>query len=762
MSGASRLFRSPAGLDGTSSEDCETDSEEESQSVENSGGCFAKALLSVLDHRGSDFLLYRDYLEAFTGSDPDARFLGLSSRPYLTDQLAEHFFKLGSPSTEPQLFSFFSSSCLTRLSRLLDAELVVYRSVGRQLPFPYYDCRPLLEKTQVGGRPVKTVLFRTGRAWKDCSLSLCDHPEILDRMFRDQMTSSNSWTVLSPGSRFEIWIGDLAGSLERCLIAGRGLEPSDLSGQPLPRVFYPSEFITSSRDLSLELWLRWQTPVLLTCCTFASFTKADLKKGWLGAHKLDLLFEQCKLKFNVVAYVNSLGSALESVKAFGDLSAVPVVAIWGGGVCCMLSEKFAQQVRQSFYVTHGTGERVCNKKVSSFEPPTQESLLAAQRKKSRGRRQNTCSKKKIKKCQCSVCSGSSDYNLNMSESGPEKLITTSYTLRELLDMMGLWLREEGEKEKDSLLATPELLDRISELSVASMDIESRTQSLQAQKPGPGDGVKYADIDTAALENHSQCVQIPVMMAHMDGLSQTSSDEALSREGIFHVTDDSEAAVRLMMKQYLEWILKRQVACAREKMNLLRPYFELLERYRQRYFDFCQQWKEQDEANFQKEENDLRQRYSQRADDDDDAAARQENKDEEDQLAWSWDKFVSGQEAAGGSRASRDPSKEEEESEDADEDYDNSAFLYRTTLQSLLRSRPFCLLNPVQQQELKKSLGSDRAEPATSGGVTDALTRKKHRDFYQLAVRAWFHTIPGMLEKALHRAVDDYIIFSFYG
>jgi len=116
-------------------------------------------------------------------------------------------------------------------------------------------------------------------------------------------------------------------------------------------------------------------------------------------------------------------------------------------------------------------------------------------------------------CECKDCSESTDYDHNMSKAGPELLTTVTHRLSELLVQAGLW---EGDK-------TEKLLDELCKLSLASMDIESRTISLDQKSPKIGSNVPYAEINSAGLlPSHPVKIQKPLMIAHTDGILRERS------------------------------------------------------------------------------------------------------------------------------------------------------------------------------------------------------------------------------------------------
>jgi len=110
---------------------------------------------------------------------------------------------------------------------------------------------------------------------------------------------------------------------------------------------------------------------------------------------------------------------------------------------------------------------------------------------------------------------STDYDYNMSKAGPEKLISAPHCLGQMLRQAGLW---EGEK-------TDKILERLCELSLASMDIESRTVDLDNRNPKPGKQMDYAEVNSSGLvDSHPLKVQKPLMIAHVDALARERAEK----------------------------------------------------------------------------------------------------------------------------------------------------------------------------------------------------------------------------------------------
>jgi hypothetical protein len=146
----------------------------------------------------------------------------------------------------------------------------------------------------------------------------------------------------------------------------------------------------------------------------------------------------------------------------------------------------------------------------------------------------------------------------MMKSGPEKLFKTKLSLSQALRALGEF-NAENEKRIDSLC----------ELSVASMDIESRTVELDLSPPN------NACIGSEPSPAYVKKIQKPVMIAHQDSLSGVIT---------FQAEDNSEEAIYSMMSLYWKKILELKLECVKAKKKEAEPLYEIFARYEKSLFE----------------------------------------------------------------------------------------------------------------------------------------------------------------------------------
>ena len=337
-----------------------------------------------------------------------------------------------------------------------------------------------------------------------------------------------------------------------------------------------SDFVNANR---FHLAERWQevtntSVILVTFVRLAGRSVANPR----------LLMTAKKTKFITLAVVPQFSECFESSRNpmvdHPDLvkKNSRVICIYGDCIVGELSEPFRSAVVEKHQKTAGEKERLSNR--AEMHPgvekrlPTafvEEAKLAKKQKKFK-----RAGDSYIKRCTCDLCR-SPEYENNMAKSGPERLCTTPYTIRELLQLL-------GQLDTDMNL----LIEKMCDLSVASMDIESRTMPLSMGGPRPGPKVVYPEVSTPILEGHSQKMQKPIMIAHTDA---GTIDLQGAERWCETAADDSEHAIFVMFERYWDFVEKRRIAATEQKMALAQPLIDLVNRYKQAYQEYAQRWSE---------------------------------------------------------------------------------------------------------------------------------------------------------------------------
>jgi hypothetical protein len=138
----------------------------------------------------------------------------------------------------------------------------------------------------------------------------------------------------------------------------------------------------------------------------------------------------------------------------------------------------------------------------------------------------------------------------MDRSGPEKLYKTDLMLRQILQVLGE-LTPDNEA----------IIDQMCRLSMASMDIESRTVQVDLRHPEVFTVLTEKNDGPSLMgcQAHVKKIQKPIMIAHQDELT----------EGVIHFTaeNDSEEAIYSMMSKYWAQVMACQMECQEKKRQL---------------------------------------------------------------------------------------------------------------------------------------------------------------------------------------------------
>ena len=516
----------------------------------------SKALLSSLAFPKSALDLYAEYFRPFCIVDDDNNLSALQRRGGLERKVRDSMFEKDLPLKDPAFFSFSSHHDVNRLAALLGLEIVIYFT-NSLAKFTWLDIFHDFRSLGSTLRPRKTVYFvvTTDKELAKLEFSLDHLFEGLSctfslsefrTTFSDDFNSGFGSDEILKAASFLLSLPDpdikLPGGAEALLEASTEIKP-------------PSRI----SNLGVQLYSLWKEKIL-----FVSYCRLLVPKGSLTKLR--------KPKSRYFSTLLIVGPACKSMKELRLEEATKVVCIFGGGNVCLLNPDHSSAVVAACLETNErdrptAGNFLKISKVSRAE-------TAAESEKKKAEKKPTRADLKEKICKCDTCTSKS-FNDNMSKAGPERLCVTPYSIRELLQLL-------GQDTKTNL----DIVERMCELSVASMDIESRTLPVHLNPPQFSSHLPYSQIDTAHLGAHYKKVQKPLMISHVDGL--TFLLPASKRLTLTVASDDEESCYE-MMKKYWNEVLRLQNACRLEKLKISAPLLKLVNKYKKAYFDECSKW-----------------------------------------------------------------------------------------------------------------------------------------------------------------------------
>lgn len=210
---------------------------------------------------------------------------------------------------------------------------------------------------------------------------------------------------------------------------------------------------------------------------------------------------------------------------------------------------------------------------------THEEFLKAQEERNSKKKYRPKNITKI--CSCKLCSATTTFDTNMNLAGPEQLCKTKWLLRDLLNLLGF-----------NSLEMLDIVEKLSELSVASFDIESRTVSLDMHN-----FANDVNIDNSNLQKSKdffkgcavEAIQKPCMLAYSDKLDEKIPTDNNNKLTFFECETDLEADIFSMFKSFWNYLEKRQKTLIEEKRKIAHPILKIIERLEAEHSDFCGQW-----------------------------------------------------------------------------------------------------------------------------------------------------------------------------
>lgn len=601
------------------------------------GRCLTKALLDSLSDDGeSGFEVYYKYLDTSLLFDEDVNFSALSRFGHASKSIVSRYqYRLSEPAEEPAHFSFFSQHDVNRLSTLCGREIVIYsyddrRRVGRipahldpQFWKAHFDPVVGLENpAELHRRRSRLTVFhdfrslemrQDGEQPRAFYLVTCKTPRRLFRLPDDSDLDEHvsAWFGDPDGRKADARSDDGRDDfLAACDLALSPDAPLDRSRRDVV-VSRPSDFLASDRPYLYNHWmerfaLRGEDASAPGCFIVVTFCRLAGKSPLVRSNALP---PGRNFRFITLAVASPRSDAANVDEADFVTPDTVVLCIFADRFVCRLSETYRLAVAVSHLHAKGLKERLLNRTNFSgvakvlTEEQREEARQAEVEKERRRREQGKKPKKpkaerasdKIKKkCRCGDCR-SNLYSSNMSRAGPERLCSSPYTARELLRLLGMLDKE-----------STTLIERLLELSIAAMDLESQTRPLEMEGPLPGPGIFYPEIAGPILEGHVKKVQRPIMIGHTDALTRERGERWRDT-----VDDDSVSAVFSMFARYWLRVSRLHRQSRDLKLKTAESLMEATANYQRAFYAYSDRWsqfsREERAELFRQEQEDLCQR-----------------------------------------------------------------------------------------------------------------------------------------------------------
>lgn len=566
--------------------------------------CLSKAVLETCCPPLSAESVYAEYFKPFTLVDEETNLSCLKSRPNQEVKIRNSMFHPRQPTEEPAFFTFNSHADINRLAQLIGKNIVIYFTNESWSFFEiYHDFRAF------NNNLVSVNLDEEEEDGNDGEGSSQTPP----------LTSSQKWKIMRARNKAEK-IG-----VFYVLTASRKLYKfdhclDDLLDTSCP--FFASEFwrmrINHSEDdygvlLSQVLQLQ-PPPFAISSICELTFRLKDLWTLW---EKKVILVNFCRLNFNqknadkfVVrrqnpkySYFFNLGVIAPQPHEIEESSVSSLqleefetcVCFYGNTFACELKDAYRKEVIAQYKKTSRRDKPASSNfaRIPKVSLDEQRKALAIELRKKQLKRKFPASQqdpdddattsKKGRLCSCSTCS-SEEYNLNMNQRGPERLCTYTLDIAELLYFLGADTPENAS-----------IIEQLSELSVASMDIESMTVQVHLEPPVQQiGGISYGTIDQASLEGHFKKVQKPIMIAHTDKLT-TEGGLIVDDVVVFTAASDAEEDLYAMMRSYWAHVKRQKTIATSAKKAIAQPLLELIRAYKLTHFDVYNSWCERQQV-----------------------------------------------------------------------------------------------------------------------------------------------------------------------
>ena len=552
----------------------------------------SKALLNSLSlDRKSGFEIYKKYFLKFCLVEEEVNVCCFQRSSGAEKRIRKKLYNQNVPQADPAFFNFFSHFDVNRVSKACNKEIVIYSaphiSSSIKSASVLHDFRHV--RSTEWSQKAETFYYLF--TYKDLKLyqldsSLASQIHISDPFFAIRRQTNDSYLQASSSpTKSDINYAQLIEDHLDLDQLNKSIE--------LPKV---SE-AKCLDDFSEQLYNRWKKKILIVA--FARL----LKKGNWERKKL---FSDCYFAtLGLIAPISGAASAnskkfstrltgrKRSRKEMEDKDEdedeeIMVISLWNKNQVSLLKPEFSRQLIDRHFDTTGLKERRTHRlgffgsrKISEEQRLEAKKIWSEKRdERARQRRKEFragkigYTKKSVTRlCRCKICR-SCQFDENMAPSGPEQLCTTEYSLSNCLQMLGA-LDANAIRN----------IDLMCRLSIASMDIESKTVDVDLGSPLLTRENVYAEIDSAKLEGYIKKAQHPIMIAHVDYKSTTENQE----KKILTVENDTPEACYQMMRKYWDYVLERQRLAQEEKLRLALPYYKLVASYRKSFFETVNQW-----------------------------------------------------------------------------------------------------------------------------------------------------------------------------
>ena len=463
-------------------------------------------------------------------------------------------YNMKDQTKDPAYFNFTLHTDVNRLAKVIGKEIVIYLADDRRFQFfeIYHDFRGFSQQQQQQQQRQQ----QQPQQKKECLYYVVT---VQGKLFKYRATLDN----LFESSAYFF-------GLERSRVYGRedyGTLLARLLKAPAPN--FPIKTLLDLAFCTSQLYELWQKKVLLVNFCKSSFNQRDLKNS----------SRRTQPRFSYFFNLGLIGPQSSEAKSVGEISIESfdtAICFYADTFACTLKDPYRRAVIEQYKQTTRRDKPSSNNfaQIPTVTLDEQRVALATFEAKKAAKKKTRTFEKKEKKCSfsCKLCSSDS-FDLNMNDSGPERLNSYFLDLTDLMKLLGVNTAEH--------LAT---VDRMCELSVASMDIESMTIKVDLEPPvNEIGGLRYNTIDSASLEGHFKKVQKPIMIAHLDELTENGEVT------VFQARSDGEESIYKMMRDYWAFVKRQQWLAIQEKRRLAAPLLTMLQDYKITHFDVYSEW-----------------------------------------------------------------------------------------------------------------------------------------------------------------------------